>query len=367
MMDSIFARRKFKPPDDQRNAYKAEIFRFAARSLRLACLLLILALSTLLSAQEDEPVHVLTPNGLPSAPDPVKPVDVRSRVFVSAPDASGSGVHNVLYAALDRSTEFQLVNDPAKADQIFEVHIVESGYYTPPDQVPPDYSIVLNILDNKGRFVRGPYTVKAKSARLERNVEKNLRQAIDTLVRQISSVGIPAGIKLAIKGDEKVHPPAPAPFSRVKTVFVSGVRDKTDAMRAKAPGDLYKQFCAAMQKWGRYKLLPSAEGADLVIDLAVSMHPESLPPGAVPMHASLYFKDPNFYPQAEVRMTLTSSNLVYGYNTYLSWAMLGGRRGLILLTSQKALQQSAESLVDGLRRITTSADAAEAMAKAGGD
>ena len=365
-MESIFACRNFNPLNDQRNLYKGEGFRFAARSLRIACFLLIVALSTLLRAQENEPVHVLMPNGLSSAPDPVKPVDVRSRVFVSAPDASGSKVHNVLYAALNRSAEFQLVNDPAEADQIFEVHIVEAGYYTLPDQVPPDYSIVLNILDNKGRFVRGPYTVKAKSARLQRNVEKNLRHAIETLVRRISPVGIPAGIKLAIKGDEKAEPPAPAPFSHVKTVFVSSVRDKTDAMSAKAPGDLYKQFCAAIQKWGRYKLLPSAEGADLVIDLAVSMHPESLPPGAIPMYASLYFNDPRFYPQAEVRMTLTSSNLVYGYNTYLSWSMLGGRRGFILLTSQKSLQQSAESLVDGLRRITTSADAAEAMAKAEG-
>jgi hypothetical protein len=317
--------------------------------------LLIVAASPLLRAQEDEPVHVLPPSRfLSTTDDPVKPVDVRSRVFVSAPDVSGSKVHNLLFAALKRSGEFQLVNDPAQADQIFEIHIIESGYYTPPDQVPPDYSIVLNILDNKGRFVRGPYTVKVKSARLERNVEKNLLQAIDALVRQISPEEISAGIKLATIGDERVRPPAPAPFSHLKTVFVAGVQDKTNAMSAHAPGDLYKKFYAAMQKWGRYKLLSTAEGADLVIDLAVSMHPGQS------------FKDSNFYPQAEVRMTLTSSNLVYGFNMYLRWAMVGGRRGFRILTSQKALQQSAESVVDELRRVTTSSDAAEAVAKAEG-
>jgi len=351
-MPSICARKKFKPLHPQSNAREAETCRFTARRLRLICLLLMAAASPLLRAQEEEPVHVLPPSRFFSTTDAAGPVDVRSRVFISLPNASGSKVHNVLYAALKRSGEFQLVNDPALADQIFEIDTVDSEYSSP-DKLFPDYSIYLNILDSKGRFLRGPYTVKVKSARLERNVEKNLRQAIDTLVRQISPEEIPAGIRLASQGDERTQPPAPAAFSRVKTVFIAEVQDKTSAMSAKAPSDFYKMFYAAMQKWGRYKLLPSSEGADLLIDVAVSMH------------SGQDFKDQHFVPQAEVRMTLASSNLVYGYNMPLRWGMLGSPFGLKLLTSQKALRQSAEILMDELRRLTARADAAEGSGKVG--
>ena len=351
-MPSICARKKINPLNPQPNAREAEICRFTARRLRLICLLLMVAASPLLRAQEEEPVHVLPPGRFLSTTDAAGPVDVRSRVFVSAPHSSGSEGYNALYAALKRSGEFQLVNDPALADQIFEIQNVESEYSSP-DKLSPDYYIYLNILDNKGRFLRGPYSVKVKSARLQRNVEKNLRQAIDTLVRQISPEEIPAGIKLTIQGDERTQPPAPAAFSRVKTVFIAEVQDKTSAMSAKAPSDFYKMFYAAMQKWGRYKLLPSSEGADLLIDVAVSMH------------SGQDFKDQHFVPQAEVRMTLASSNLVYGYNMPLRWGMLGSPFGLKLLTSQKALRQSAETLVDELRRLTERADAAEASAKVG--
>ena len=352
-MSSIFALSKLNPLNYQRNVREAEIRRFAAQCLRLACFLLIVTMPPLLRAQEDGPVHVLPPSRVLPTTDPVEPIDVRSRVFVSAPEASGSEIHNMVYAALKRSGEFQLVNDPAQADQIFDIHIVDSdSTYHAPDQLPPDYSVILNILNKKGSFVRGPYTVKVKSARLERNVEKNLRQAIDTLVRRVLPKEIPVGTKLATKGDERTLPPAPAPFSHVKTVFISSiVQDKTSAMSANAPSDFYKQFYAAMQKWGRYKLLPSEEGADLLIHMAVSM-----PPGQD-------FEDPGFDPRVEVRITMVASNLVYGYNMPLRWRMMGGRRGFRILASKTALQKSAEALVDELRRLTTSADAADASPK----
>ncbi len=349
-MPAICALRKFNPTNPERNVREAEACRFTPRRLGPICLFLMMAASTLLRAQEEGPIHVLPPGRPLSTTGAAGPRDLRSRVFVSAPGAAGSQVHSVLYAALNRSGEFQLVNDPAQANQIFEIHIVESEWY-PSYNLGPDYSISLNILDSKGRFVRGPYTVEAKSARLHRNVQKNLRQAIDTLVRRISPEEIPAGIKLAVPGDEKIQPPVPAPFSHVKTVFIAEVQDKTSSMRAKAPGEFYKLLCAGMQKWGRYRLLPGPEGADLRIDLAVSMHP------------GLEFKDPNFFAQAEVRMTLASSNLVYGYNMRLAWRLLLWPFGFKILTSQKELQESAEAIVEALQGFAASADAAAISAK----
>jgi len=359
-MTLIFGPGTSKPHIPQANVRAVPIRRFADGRLGFASILLIASLGPLLRAQQKEPVPGPPPSSS-TAPSATRGNNFLPRVFVSFPISSGSPAHNTFYAAIKKSGQFELVDDPAQADQILEMIVVSSSHCVqstvePFEDVFNDTSLELAIMDRHGPVLRGPYTVDAKSARLQRNEEKNFLQAIDTLVRWAAPQAISAAAKFAAQKDAKIEPPVPAPISRATTVFISNfVQDKTGALKAGVPDDLYRQFYTAMQKWGRYKLVSSPAGADLLIDLAVSRtHVQGC-------------NFPDFHPRIELRMRLPPSNLViYGFQWPLRGRALYAHlidRVISLSPSQEDLQQTSEAMVDYLRRLAARGDATGTPAK----
>jgi hypothetical protein len=345
-MTLIFEFHRFKPERYRAKARRLEVENRTARRLKVACIALALVLSPVLGAQQKETGPVKPPGS--SATGPITSASRNlPRVFISAPD---SRAYDDFYAAMKKLGQYELVNDPAHADQIFETRFIWA-WHCINDGMDAIYDprLELGIRDRKTNALRGPLVVNVKPAILARNQKKNYAQALDALVKLAARMAVPAGTTFVLPGGgDAIEPPPPAPFSSATTVFISPyVDERTGALNA--PEDVYQQVYETMQKWGRYKLVSSAAEADLSIDLAVFAD------------SGQYCKYPGD-PKVELRMMVPKTQVVvsrfteplaHGSLSYRQWGTITS-----IHSSQKDVRKTADALVARVRRQAARGDAA---------
>ncbi len=179
-----------------------------------------------------------------------------------------------------------------------------------------------------------------------KTADKNFEQAIEALLGLMGTGPIQKEAASALPG--KPNPgPAPSAFGAATTLFISNhVVDKTRAMDN--PQEFYTQVYAAMQKWGRYKLVSNAADAELVADLAVTE-----------AHGPKCDRSESTHNrQIELRITAPNTNtLIWGFAESLrGWHTLFFRHGFG--SSQGDVKRTSVSLVNQIRQLAARADAA---------
>jgi hypothetical protein len=314
------------------------------------------------SAQQTaQPAQTVAPASAGSAavvPAPSQPKALR-KVFISNLPSEDGGyyspdqVYNSFYAAMKRAGQYELVSDPAQADLLFQLisarpwhcgpgfgTIEEPTKYRETEEY--DSVIAVTALDRKTHTVLATHDTDLKQKQKTR--DKNFDKAIETLVDAMGTDPIPKEAAVALPG--KPNPaPAPSPLGAAATLFISNpVVDRTQMMEK--PQDFYTQVSAAMQSWGRYKLVSNVADADLVADLAVTQAwgPKCIGSESTPTrHIELRITDPK------------TNTLIWGF----AESFQGGhnsRHGFA--SSQGEVKHTSVSLVKQIRELTARADAA---------
>jgi hypothetical protein len=357
-----------KPQTLRAKIRSLKICRLATRRPKIACFALAVALAPVLGAQQNETVPVMPPSSS-AAVSTTHPGNDLPRAFISVlpgtvgstyPPATVGTAYNEFYAALKKLGQYELVTDPARADQILEMRLTVPWYCTQDtvfakEDMSSDPRFELVVRDLKTNTMRGPYVVDVKEAVLVGTWKKNFVQAVNTLAKLAARKAVPDGAALGVLDDAAIEPPAPAPISSATTVFISShVDDRTGAM--KGPDEVYRQVYEAMEKWGRYKLVSSAADADLLGELVVSAD------------SGRFCTNPGWDPHVELRLMVPKSNVVvFGFSQHLVTARMSydPHAGHIasMRSSQEDLQKMADALVAQVRRLTARGDAAASPPK----
>jgi hypothetical protein len=337
---------------------------------------LIIAFVPALSAQQAaqqtaQPAQTAVPASTSSAavvPAPPQPNALR-KVFISNLPSEDGGyyspdqVYNSFYAAMKRAGQYELVSDPAQADLLFQLISVRPWHCVPDHSagtlgVPMDsemeefdQAFAVTALDRKTHAVLATHDTDLKQK--QKTWDKNFEKAMETLVEAMGTGPIPKEAAAALPG--KPSPaPAPSPLGAATTLFISNlVVDRTRMMENHQA--FYTQVYAAMNSWGRYKLVSKAADADLVADLAVTQawgpkcrdveYPASL------RHLELRITDPK------------TNTLIWGFDeSFLGGHTLFSREGSFA-SSQGELKKTSVSLVKQIRELTARADAAATLPK----
>jgi hypothetical protein len=321
--------------------------------------------------QTAQPAQTAAPASASSVavvPAPPQPNALR-KVFISNLPSEDGGyyspdqVYNTFYAAMKRAGQYELVSDPAQADLLFELLSVRPWHCVPDSsagtlEVPMDSEMEefdqafgVTALDRKTHAVLETHDTDLKQK--QKTLDKNFEKAMETLVEAMGTGPIPKESAAALPG--KPSPaPGPSPLGAATKLFISNpVVDKTRMMENHQA--FYSQVSAAMNSWGRYKLVSNAADADLVADLAVT---QAWGPKCrdVQVPASLR--------HLELRITDPKTNtLIWGF----AESFLGGHtlfsRGGSFASSEGELKKTSVSLVKQIRELTARADAAATVPK----
>jgi len=160
------------------------------------------------------------------------------------------------------------------------------------------------------------------------------RIAISAITVGLVLAGAPVlGAQQAKEGSA---PPAPLPSQVMggKTVFVSnaGEENFTGAFGpvfSGGPDRVYNQFYAAIEQWGRYKLVSAPAAADLVFEIGFTLG-GSVPPELG--HLRLASREPK------------TNVLLWGFSEYVQSAVLKGNR-------DKEFDRSMAAIVDDVKDL----------------
>ena len=240
-----------------------------------------------------------TPAPQPAPPDVISRIFSAHKIFLSNAGADDSFLHDIpsgatigynqLYASLQQWGYFQLVDNPAHADLIFQLRGTEtapelestfSGNIVPHQHAP---ILELTILDPQDLTLLD--TVSFPAGRAESIPKGNIAfaQSIEGLTYKIGIlVPTPHRASHTLLAASTTRPsfetlaqaisPIPPQVLNAKNVYVD-----TDA----SPNNPYlKHFTADLTTWGYYNLVDSADHADVVFTLhdapngvSVSIHP----------------------------------------------------------------------------------------------
>ena len=294
----------------------------------------------------------------------------------------GTRTYNAFYAAMKRSGQYELVADPAQADLIFELLYTLTWHCVPQDfhfkeprghgKVRYHYkesfypNVKLNVWDRKTGTAWGTFDADAKFAYLRSNYDKNFDEAIELLVRRASSGPAQPQPVAENKSQEPANAPAPYLLARAKSVFISSeVKDKTGLM--KNPAEIYAVVYAAINQWGRYKLVSSPAEADMMIDLAVDQQrgprcegSNHLPEDRIELRFVVPYGN---VPNTPVpNSTVPKTNIaLWGFAQKM---VVSQKRDKPFSASTNAVQQTAVALLEQIRELVARAEAEAAPGKA---
>jgi hypothetical protein len=202
--------------------------------------------------------------------------------YQGAPDRA----YNDFYAGMKSWGRYQLAQTPAEADLVFEIQYLDiytwdelekphfshtdhaKGAASPPrDQYNEHPQISLSIVDLKtGNEL---WTVKEEihGAIFQASRGKNFDHAVCAVVNDVRALlgerklpsPVPANVPAA---------PAPPQIVAAAKVFVGNSGIAAAVSGTGGPEQPYNEFCAALTSWGRYRLLSSPAGADLVFEFS---------------------------------------------------------------------------------------------------
>jgi hypothetical protein len=270
---------------------------------------------------------------------PSAPADATTKVFISnltsrelAPNAVGPApTYNMLYAALQNLEPYQLVLDPAQADLIFEISYKKDWLCEP--LVRPGPGIVTTYAD----FPRLGLTISdGKTHVVHRSYETGL-----TFGNPVASLLKNTGITGATIPKKPAPAPVPPQISAATTVFLSNVvDDKTHIMTNS--GALYDEVKAALEKWGRYKLVARPADAELIMELAFTERTG----GRCPTEG----ETAPFDRVIELKVVSQGTNVaLWEFTQWAGWNPRIFEKKLSV--SQKKIEAASGKLVDQLRRF----------------
>jgi hypothetical protein len=335
---------------------------FKAKVARLA---LVIAFVPALIAQQatplDQPANPASAGSAAAAGPPQ--LGALPKIFIyNVPGEEAPGgfetpdkAYNSFYAAIQRAGQYELVADPSQADLLFELlyarpwHCVVD-YWREQDDVTLyrekeefDPFIQVTARDRKTHALWKKHNVEVNQRYSRKTADKSWEQDIESLVELMATGPIQTKVAGSLAG--KPGPgPAPSAFGAATTLFISSqVIDKT--RRMDNPQDFYTQVYAAMQKWGRYKLVSNAAEADLIADLAVT---ETSGPRCANSKST---------PSRQIELRITASNidtLIWGFAESLSgWHTLFFRHGFGV--SQGDVKRTSVALVKQMSQLAARA------------
>jgi hypothetical protein len=130
----------------------------------------------------------------PTAPLPARLSDTHSIFIGNAGDQENADclrAYNDFYAGVDALHQFQLVNDPAQADLVVELHyeISLAGSRVSGEDSSRQFRAVL--IDSKSHVVLWSLTEQSNYAARQKNRDKNLDAVVDILVKDFASIVSP--------------------------------------------------------------------------------------------------------------------------------------------------------------------------------
>lgn len=148
------------------------------------------ALVTGAGAQNTAPAT--QPSGPPAAPLPAALATAHKLFLGNAGDQDNADclrAYNDLYLALNGFGRYQLVNDPAAADLVLELHYefsLGAGVNGGSSNTPRQFRVLL--LDPKTHFVLWTLVERTNYAALERNRNKNLDEVVGVLATDLDQL-----------------------------------------------------------------------------------------------------------------------------------------------------------------------------------
>jgi len=267
--------------------------RVPLRTLLFACLALVLCpLANARQAQllPPPPPPPLAPQQPPS-PEVIARVTAAKTIFLS--NAGGNNYfnseipggpsvsYNQLYASLQQWGYFQLVDAPARADLIFQIHGTElapnlaptpDGQHIIAQQHQP--RLVLTILDPSNLAPIDTITAPAGRGNNIPDGAIAFARSIEWLTYQISTrVSAPRAkptdqlvshdtLRPAFETLIKFTAPVPPQVLNAKNIYVQN----DDLTLNSTPHPYYKGFLTALTTWGYYHLTDSAQSADVLFE-----------------------------------------------------------------------------------------------------
>jgi hypothetical protein len=188
--------------------------------------------------------------------------------------------YNEFYTALARTGNFQLVEDPADADLIAMIEgvqvsesVLDLHKRAPDTQDTIDYPArVVLYLAQRGApdppNQEPVYTISAVPSAAKKDPEKKLAIA-ETIAGFVTQMEVMAGAPVApVSAADLLQSTAPVPNKVLtgKRIFVMADSDRQSDFMSGA--DWVEPFADDLRASNRYTVLPSAQGADLVLQLS---------------------------------------------------------------------------------------------------
>jgi hypothetical protein len=233
------------------------------------------------------------PSQQPPSPDVIARVTAAKTIFLS--NAGGNNyfngeipggpnvAYNELYASIQQWGYFQLVDSPAHADLIFQIHGTElapnlaptpDGQHVIAQQHQP--TLVLTIFDPHGDPAKlVPIDTIITAAGRGSDIPKGaiaFARSIEWLTYQISTrVSAPHRSTGQLMSRDTLRPsfetlikftaPVPPQVLNAKTIYVENDTPTPNG----TPAPYYNGFLTALNTWGYYHLADSAQSADLIV------------------------------------------------------------------------------------------------------
>ena len=195
---------------------------------------------------------VFVPKDPTPAPVPQQIV-AATKVLVRNAGTQSDPVYDKFFATLKSWGRYALVTDLAEADLVFELSFDGSH-------------VRLKIIDPRTRIGLWGMTKDVEPTRSL--TDQNLQRGIATLVTDIARIAGQPGAAISVP---RAAPAAPLPPQLIaaKTVFLSHADPKrvdADMQATLYDQVFYDQVFAALQSWGRFRLVAAAADADLILE-----------------------------------------------------------------------------------------------------
>jgi hypothetical protein len=192
---------------------------------------------------------VLLPKDPAAAPLPPQ-IAAATKVLVRNAGTQSDPVYDQFFATLKNWGRYTLVSDVVEADLVFELSFDGS-------------QLRLKIIDPRTRIGLWGMTKDVDATRS--TTDQNLHQGIATLVTDIVRIAGQPDATISVPPTAAAAP-LPPQLLAAKAVFLSHPDPKSVDADIQANNQVYDQVFAAMQTWGRYRLVPTVADADLILE-----------------------------------------------------------------------------------------------------
>ncbi len=204
--------------------------------------------------------------------------------YGSATEQYADRAYDEFFVLMKHWGHYEIVADPARADWIFETSVsnkvtcVDAYYGRDPRRRAPgfkrrdDYRITLLMMDARTKVVQERFSEPIGTPNWRNSFDKLFQQTIADLMDDLkrAEVGVSAG-KTAVFPHSGPMSPVPPRIGLARKIYIHNQIDPDASGKRYSGGSaqVYDQFAAELQRWGRYEIVPASE-ADLIFEISFS-------------------------------------------------------------------------------------------------